>query len=373
MILEKYDVTILGAGPSGSTAAHWAAKLNLKAVIVDQKSFPRDKVCGDGLPIMTFELLKEMELNLYDLPSDQSKKVNSIEINTPTETIQLDSTTKSIFNVSRKDFDYFLWSRIPKCVTKYEEYRPIQVRYDIFKRLYRVEISNSGHVATFYTSYIIGADGANSWVRKKIGLFADFIMEFTSARRAYATALNGKDSIELNYVSPNSLSYVWQFSLPNNKLNIGTYFSPMHAISERKNGKEHIEELEAKSGAKVDWNSCKSFPIPTFHPSVSVFSRSGVFLVGDAAGFSDPIFGHGIDIGMLSGKTAVLAISKAKNMIVFDRKKKASQLYNYYVNENIVVKFQNMRKYMDENEDYRMNDIMKLMRDNLIVNNEFNL
>lgn len=43
------DVLILGAGPAGSAAAKLLVDSGHQVVIVDQRAFPRDKVCGDGL------------------------------------------------------------------------------------------------------------------------------------------------------------------------------------------------------------------------------------------------------------------------------------------------------------------------------------
>jgi flavin-dependent dehydrogenase len=283
---------------------------------------------------------------------------------------QIDSTKKPFFNIARKDFDNFLWSTIPNPIDKYEEYKPTQVSYEWGKGMYRIEIKRKHECIVFYASYILGADGANSWVRKKIGLFPEFVMEFATARRVYASVPNPKDAFELNYVSANCLSYVWNFSLPNNKINSGVYFSATQSNAERENGKKYIERSGNRANAKVDWSTCSSFPIPTFHSSVCIFAKKGVFLVGDAAGLSDPIFGHGIDIGMLSAKIAIQSIFKVKELFVLNRKKKAAQIYNTYINKNIATKFNNMRAYMNENTIYRIDDIMKLMRNNMIVNND---
>ncbi len=43
------DVLVVGAGPAGSAAACELARAGLSVVLVDQRAFPRDKVCGDGL------------------------------------------------------------------------------------------------------------------------------------------------------------------------------------------------------------------------------------------------------------------------------------------------------------------------------------
>ncbi|MEZ5191569.1 MAG: FAD-dependent monooxygenase [Nocardioides sp.] len=43
------DVLVVGAGPAGSAAAAWSARLGLDTLLVDAAVFPRDKTCGDGL------------------------------------------------------------------------------------------------------------------------------------------------------------------------------------------------------------------------------------------------------------------------------------------------------------------------------------
>jgi menaquinone-9 beta-reductase len=43
------DVLIVGSGPAGSAAARTLAQAGWRVVLVDQHTFPRDKVCGDGL------------------------------------------------------------------------------------------------------------------------------------------------------------------------------------------------------------------------------------------------------------------------------------------------------------------------------------
>ncbi|MEO6955288.1 MAG: geranylgeranyl reductase family protein [Antricoccus sp.] len=43
------DVIVVGAGPGGSAAAYYAALAGLRVVLLEKNTFPRDKVCGDGL------------------------------------------------------------------------------------------------------------------------------------------------------------------------------------------------------------------------------------------------------------------------------------------------------------------------------------
>ncbi|HEX5889449.1 MAG TPA: FAD-dependent oxidoreductase, partial [Pyrinomonadaceae bacterium] len=44
---DQYDVIIAGAGPAGSSAAIHLATRGLKVLLVEQKKFPRPKLCGE--------------------------------------------------------------------------------------------------------------------------------------------------------------------------------------------------------------------------------------------------------------------------------------------------------------------------------------
>ena len=47
--MATYDAVICGAGPSGSTAAKYMADAGLDVMVLEKKSFPRDKPCGGAL------------------------------------------------------------------------------------------------------------------------------------------------------------------------------------------------------------------------------------------------------------------------------------------------------------------------------------
>src|SRR6185503_17772982 len=43
------DVLVVGAGPAGSTVAHHLAQAGVDVLVLEKTTFPREKVCGDGL------------------------------------------------------------------------------------------------------------------------------------------------------------------------------------------------------------------------------------------------------------------------------------------------------------------------------------
>jgi geranylgeranyl reductase family protein len=46
---RQADVIIVGAGPGGATAASYLAQAGVDVLLLEKTSFPREKVCGDGL------------------------------------------------------------------------------------------------------------------------------------------------------------------------------------------------------------------------------------------------------------------------------------------------------------------------------------
>jgi geranylgeranyl reductase family protein len=48
-VTESADVIVVGAGPAGSATAAYLAMTGLDVLVLEKTSFPREKVCGDGL------------------------------------------------------------------------------------------------------------------------------------------------------------------------------------------------------------------------------------------------------------------------------------------------------------------------------------
>ena len=46
---EEADVIVVGAGPAGSATATYLARAGLNVLLLEKATFPREKVCGDGL------------------------------------------------------------------------------------------------------------------------------------------------------------------------------------------------------------------------------------------------------------------------------------------------------------------------------------
>ena len=60
------DVIVVGAGPAGSSAAYWLATAGLDVLLLEKTTFPREKVCGDGLTPRGTRALVEMGIDVSE-------------------------------------------------------------------------------------------------------------------------------------------------------------------------------------------------------------------------------------------------------------------------------------------------------------------
>ncbi len=60
------DVIVVGAGPSGSTAAYYLAQAGLNVLLLEKSRFPREKVCGDGLTPRAVKSLVAMGIDVSE-------------------------------------------------------------------------------------------------------------------------------------------------------------------------------------------------------------------------------------------------------------------------------------------------------------------
>ena len=58
----SFDVLVVGAGPSGATAATVLARAGARVCLIDRAAFPRPKLCGDTLNPGALAILRRLDL-----------------------------------------------------------------------------------------------------------------------------------------------------------------------------------------------------------------------------------------------------------------------------------------------------------------------
>ena len=160
----NYEIIIAGAGPSGSAAALHLTKLDPgladRILLLDKAVFPRPKLCAGGVTVDAELVLGRLGVDI-DLPA---VPIHTSKFILPTGSLSV-QRPNHIRIFRRDDFDYNLFqnARARGVITQDGEavehiiHTPNEVIVQTSKNEYQCKI-------------LIGADGANSIVRKSLDL-----------------------------------------------------------------------------------------------------------------------------------------------------------------------------------------------------------
>ncbi len=279
-----YDVIVIGAGPGGSLTGYLLSRQGLKVLIVEKKELPRYKPCAGGLTrralnILPFDISDVVEGRSYTARiSIQNKPVFVKADNHPIVTM-----------VMRDKLDYFL---VRKAIGEGTRLLDGAAFRSLSGAVGNLEVETSKGI--FKTRLLVGADGVNSKVARELGW---------RGRRNIMTAMEGEvfyqdvqtlenlgDSVHFDFgVVPEG--YGWVFP-KGDHLSIGLlssasstrYLKPYFGFYMR------MKRLDAHAEVV----SLRTHLIPHGPDTINIFADQRVVLVGDAAGFSDPVTGEGI-------------------------------------------------------------------------------
>ncbi len=312
---QFFDVVIIGAGPSGSNEAISYKKLNpdLKIALVDKAIFPRDKSCGDAFGPGVISALKRFgnEHILEGEPEVVSTtlfgpKNIGIQNYIPEVKNKEDSI---VYVIPRLDLDNRILNLAKEEeVETFEGYR--FSNFFINEESVSVEIENEEKEKYILDAkLLVGADGANSRVRKSLNLKQNSDWNKAIAIRAYIDSPNYleifKERTLMFEINVSAIKgYAWAFPSKGNLLNIGIGV-PLSVFKKEKMDiknllDEFVKTLESRGVIVENLRMEKSFMLP-FASSRPKLAHNRVALIGDAGSMINPMSGEGIFYGMEAG------------------------------------------------------------------------
>jgi len=317
--MEYFEVIVIGSGPSGALAAIELAKKNIKVAIIDKAELPRYKTCGGGLVYRGRRLLN------FDINSVVEREFKSI-------TIALADTNLSfkvkrevpiVSMVMRDKFDNFLVKEaIDNGAVLYDNNKVNDIVFGNNKLI--ITTNNQQFTADF----VIAADGALSPTAKLMGWQDN---RHLIPALEYEITVNDADfkrlSQELRFdLDAIPQGYGWVFPKKDH-LSIGVASATRGKKDLKKYYKKYLGSLDIKEVIKEERHGAQ---IP-LSPREEGFVKNNVLLVGDAAGFADPVTAEGISNAMYSGKLAAKALIEV-NL----NPTKVAALYNQKLEEKLL-------------------------------------
>lgn len=296
-----YDIVIVGGGPAGSSAGLTLSKLSSSVCIIDKASFPRSKLCAGIITQKTAQVLKTI---LPDYEFSNYFSTNKISLFSQHNIKCEFSVTYPLILVEREQFDYELLLACKKNgVHVYE-----QTSFSEFAPDRNKLILSTGEELSY--NVLIAADGIFSKIRKKLrvadiqkGFCLQNTINISTQLNAMLTSL---DKICFDFAN---ISFGYNWLLSNKKdVIIGTGVLADTPIYKQALA-EHAK-LCAQFGISSSTNLKGAFlPIgdianQAWHP------YGNIVLIGDAAGYANPITGEGIYYAILSGYYAGKAYLK---------------------------------------------------------------
>ena len=326
---NDFDVIIAGAGPSGSSCAALLGQKGYRVLLLDKAKFPRDKTCGDGVSGKSLHMLAKLGI-LDKVAAAPNAKINAITFSSPDGTVVRVDVPKvdgkqvaAGYVVRREIFDNIVFAnaKSKKTVTVMEETEVTDLLYaKDGKQVCGVKVKPRHGAESQYTAkVVVGADGANSIIARKLGLGTNDEKHWCVGVRQYWEGVKGlEDSIELHFVNVAIPGYFWIFPSDNGRANVGLGI----LVSDKKKKKlDNLQQLMTDIITKEPLfkdRFANAKPVSEFRgwnlPYASQKRKNygnGFLLVGDAASLIDPFTGEGIGNALMSGGIAADAIDEA--------------------------------------------------------------
>jgi geranylgeranyl reductase family protein len=332
------DVLVVGAGPAGSTTAYHLAQAGLNVIVVEKTSFPREKVCGDGL---TPRAVKQILRLGIDPRADEGWIQNHglrilgggmrLEIPWP------DLAAYPTYGLVRTslDFDEILARQARKAGATMHESTTVTgpLVDERTGRIVGVEAKSAdsdprdkADVVTYRAPVVVAADGTSSRLAIAMGVQKRDDRPMGVAVRTYFTSPRHDDDwleswLELWDTAPDGRrhllpGYGWIFGVGDGTSNVGLGILDTSQAFGRTDYKAMLRRWLAS--VPPEWQFTPEHQIGEIRGAAlpMAFNRQphydrGLLLVGDAGGMINPCNGEGIAYAMEAGELAADVLVQA--------------------------------------------------------------
>lgn len=292
----RFDAAVVGAGPAGAWCAHELAAAGVRVVLLDG-SHPREKPCGGGVTARALALVGQETTGLGVAIETAGFGYGGHRAVVPLA----DGRRPRLEVFARRDFDSRLLARASAAGTTVIEDRVV----DVMRSGGVWKISTP--TGTVHADWLLGADGANSLVRRRVS--RAFARHDLSIACGYFVHGQTSHRIDIEFV-PRPAGYLWSFPR-HDHLAIGICAQADEAsVTTLMPIVDGWMQANVRDGRRDRY----SWPIPSLTVTTlerEVPSGDGWMLLGDAAGLVDPITREGIFFALQSAQLAAASLTSA--------------------------------------------------------------
>ncbi len=298
-----HDLVIIGGGPAGSAAAHRAAQLGARVLVLEKKPMPRPKLCGGWVSRYALGLLPfAIPLQIIEVPFRRMTITDgdSTLVHSPKEPL-------GIF-VDRARFDQFLLKQAQEAGAEVRWEKALAIR------AHGAELRVTTGEAEYNASGVIIATGATGDLIKTVRPL-DTARESAACLEQrvpveYAEQLSVNEGEGRFFVGTAPHGFGWV-------LHHGSYI--LVGIGQRRSGEATLLPNFRRLWERLTLPTTLIGPIGPFRPIGHIIPLGGhprqsgrgrCLLAGDAAGMVDAQSGEGIAGAIESGQLAAVALTR---------------------------------------------------------------
>ncbi|GAA4220502.1 flavin-dependent dehydrogenase [Streptosporangium album] len=274
------DVLVAGGGPAGLATAIHAALAGMEAVVVEPRSTPVDKACGEGLMPSGAAALRSLGVRV------EGRTLRGIRYLDGRRQAQAAFRDGPGLGVRRTALHAALYRRAAELGVEIVAGKVDGVRQE----------SDGVRAAGLRARWLVAADGLHSPLRALLGLeLPDSRPRRYGLRRHYRVA-PWTDFVEVHWAADGE-AYVTP---------VGEDLVGVAVLSSRRRG--YLEHLADFPALVARLEGPAATPVRGAGPlrqRVRARVAGRVLLVGDAAGYTDALTGEGVSLALLSAQTLV--------------------------------------------------------------------